>query len=321
MSFDKKCGPCLNRGYYGLDPEDECKVCGGKGKFSVPGNPDDYEHCNRCGGRGHYGLDYRSTCKTCLGLGLIPIAPRANAASLSLRCTPSQQIEECIRALENLQSAQVPYHDERVHRTFRDVSDTITAVFAEGSRERTEYDQHLNRYAPPGHDTRAQWPGIDLKISIGKTLDLLVYFLRRLDPRTASAYDAFGVLAFKLHPQISQACVNHFRNGEYRSAVVDACIALQDLVRDSSGCSDVDGTKLMQEAFSPNSPILAFNDAATRSDAGEQEGWMYLFKGAVMALRNRRAHSLAPHSAEEAVDYITLLNILATQLTTARRTR
>ncbi len=37
MSFDKKCGPCLNRGYYGLDPEDECKVCGGKGKFSVPG--------------------------------------------------------------------------------------------------------------------------------------------------------------------------------------------------------------------------------------------------------------------------------------------
>jgi uncharacterized protein (TIGR02391 family) len=75
----------------------------------------------------------------------------------------------------------------------------------------------------------------------------------------------------------------------------------------------------MRTAFSPNAPILAFNDLTDPGDRDEQKGLMHLFEGAVLALRNPRAHALSDDSPELALEYIALLSLLAKRLQQATR--
>lgn len=235
--------------------------------------------------------------------------------------TKQVRLVACVRFLRDLLSAGVSYHDPRTDRAYRDVEDAIIAVFGADSLEMNDYREILAAYPPPGRNPsdKITYPSDAHVKSIRAVCDLLAYFLRRVNPETADAYDTFDPIAFDMHPRIAGVCVNHFLSGEYRSAVLDACIALQDLVREASECSKEDRATLMQEVFSPKAPLLVFNAAGDRLGASEQEGWMYLFKGAVMAFRNRPAHSLAPCSAEDAVDYITLVNVLAKQLVKAKK--
>ena len=66
---------------------------------------------------------------------------------------------------------------------------------------------------------------------------------------------------------------------------------------------DIDGVPLMQRAFSPNKPILKFNDLSDQSDRDEQMGFMSLFSGAVSGLRNPRAHGFIHDDAERALEF------------------
>ena len=61
-------------------------------------------------------------------------------------------------------------------------------------------------------------------------------------------------------------------------------------------------------------PVLACNALADPTDKDEQEGMMHLFMGAVLALRNPRAHALLDDSPEmtlEYIQYIGLISLLA----------
>lgn len=71
--------------------------------------------------------------------------------------------------------------------------------------------------------------------------------------------------------------------------------------------------------FSKNQPILAFNDRRDRTEEDEQEGMMHLFLGAVLALRNPRVHTLLDDSPEMALEYITLISLLAKRADQAKR--
>ena len=75
----------------------------------------------------------------------------------------------------------------------------------------------------------------------------------------------------------------------------------------------------MRTVFSRNNPILAFNDLSDQTDQDEQEGMMHLFEGAVLALRNPRAHTLLDDSPEIALGYIALLSMLAKRVEQAKR--
>jgi uncharacterized protein (TIGR02391 family) len=67
----------------------------------------------------------------------------------------------------------------------------------------------------------------------------------------------------------------------------------------------------MSTVFSKNDPVLAINDLADQTDRDEQEGIMHLFMGAILGLRNPRAHALFDDSAELALEYVALLSLLA----------
>lgn len=114
-----------------------------------------------------------------------------------------------------------------------------------------------------------------------------------------------------LHPEVMRAAGKLFQDGHYANAIEDACKALDGLVKLRSGRFDLSGTDLMQKAFSPSNPILRFNDLKTESERSEQQGRMFLLAGAMLAVRNPRAHGLIEDSAENALDYVAFLSLLA----------
>ena len=101
--------------------------------------------------------------------------------------------------------------------------------------------------------------------------------------------------------------------------MLDASVALVNFVREKSRRHDLDGANLMRTVFSRNNPILVFNELTDQSDLDEQEGMMHLFEGAVLALRNPRAHTLSDDSPEQTLEYIALLSLLANQVERAQR--
>lgn len=121
-----------------------------------------------------------------------------------------------------------------------------------------------------------------------------------------------------LHPEIARAASDLYRDGHYANAIEDAVKALNGLVRMRSG-EALDGTPLMQKVFSPNAPILRFNQLADQSDKDEQQGFMMMFTGAVAGLRNPRAHKLIKDDPERALEFIAFVSLLAKLLDGAKK--
>jgi uncharacterized protein (TIGR02391 family) len=122
-----------------------------------------------------------------------------------------------------------------------------------------------------------------------------------------------------LNAEITRAASQLYRDGHYSNAVEAAVKALNGLVRLRSDL-ELDGTTLMEKAFSPGNPVLKFNDLSNQSDRDEQKGFMMLFSGAVSGLRNPRAHGFIHDNPERALEFIAFVSLLAKLLDGAKRT-
>ena len=81
-----------------------------------------------------------------------------------------------------------------------------------------------------------------------------------------------------------------------------------------SGREDLDNTALMQTVFSPKNPIVVLSD-----DPDEQMGYMWMFSGAVMGVRNPKAHRLDVLSdSQYAVEWLAFASVLFRLLDSAK---
>jgi uncharacterized protein (TIGR02391 family) len=129
------------------------------------------------------------------------------------------------------------------------------------------------------------------------------------DDRVRSAFDGLD-----LHPRIAAACGDLYRDKHYAEAVLGAFLALETFVQEKAGRYDASGPLLMEQVFSPDGPVLAFNALADQSDRDEQKGLMLLFQGVVFAFRNPRAPKVLADSSGEALETIALISLLAKRL-------
>ncbi len=120
-------------------------------------------------------------------------------------------------------------------------------------------------------------------------------------------------------PRSSGLAAQLFRDGHYANAVEDACKVLDMLVKMRTMRTDPSNTELMQLVFSPKTPILKFNEQQNDSEKSEQQGMMFLFAGAMLALRNPRAHGLVTDHPERAMEYLSFLSMLAKSLDRTQR--
>lgn len=136
---------------------------------------------------------------------------------------------------------------------------------------------------------------------------------------TAAARAVNAYRGLDLHPEIARAASQLYNDGHYSNAVEASVKALNGLVRIRSDL-ELDGTSLMQRAFSPKNPVLKFNDLSDQSDHDEQLGFMSMFLGAVSGLRNPRAHGFIRDDPERALEFIAFVSLLAKLLDEAKKT-
>lgn len=112
-----------------------------------------------------------------------------------------------------------------------------------------------------------------------------------------------------LHPKVFEKAEKSFKDGNYRSAVLDTYIALNKEVQRKSKLT-LDGSNLMQNAFSKDKPVLQ-----VAGGGDPQKGAMWLFSGAIMGVRNVLAHDDTIHPSEqEALEQLSFASMLFRQL-------
>jgi uncharacterized protein (TIGR02391 family) len=124
-----------------------------------------------------------------------------------------------------------------------------------------------------------------------------------------------------LHPRIAEVANDLFEDGYHWEAVFAAAKALANYIKDRSGQHQLDGAGLVRTVFSKNNPILSFNDLTNQTEQDEQEGMMHLFEGVVLGIRNPGGHSFPEGPEQRAVEYLSLISLLAYKTQEAKRKR
>lgn len=121
-----------------------------------------------------------------------------------------------------------------------------------------------------------------------------------------------------LHPLILRHAYSQFLNGHLRGAVLDAFIAVFDLIRERSGLA-LDGAELVGKAFSLTGPRLILSELDTESGKNDQKGFIQIFQGAYLGIRNPKAHSLRTDlTTESAAQYLVFASLLARRIEAAK---
>jgi uncharacterized protein (TIGR02391 family) len=113
-----------------------------------------------------------------------------------------------------------------------------------------------------------------------------------------------------LHPQVQAAAGDLFADGHYESAVAEAFKSIEVGVRSLTGV-DKSGAPLMQETFKTPDPLLDVSVHEGRSGADEREGFLHIFRGGMIGIRNPGAHELFKSgNPQEALEYLGFASLL-----------
>lgn len=252
-------------------------------------------------------------------------APQLVAANLSADAMRAAipKLERRIKDLDEFDPTSLTQrYDPRIQALENKLEDTVADVFGHGTLEFTRfrprsldtagisymYETPLSEVIQSVQESRERE-----KLNLQTIIELLEEKLEDGGESPASrARRTFGDL--DIHPEILRACSKLMDGGHYAEAVENSCKVLDMLVKMRSMRTDPSGTELMQLVFSPSAPILKFNEQLTDSEKSEQRGMMFLFAGAMLALRNPRAHGLLVDHPENAVEYISFISMLAKSL-------
>jgi uncharacterized protein (TIGR02391 family) len=130
---------------------------------------------------------------------------------------------------------------------------------------------------------------------------------------THGAQDAFWQ---DINAVIKTVAKPRFDSGHYSDAV-ESCFKeinsrIKEVVRQKTG-QELDGSSLMNTAFSVGNPIIALEDLSTEDGKNIQKGYMQIFAGAMTGIRNPKAHSNLEIDKAEAIPLIQLASLLFTK--------
>lgn len=100
-----------------------------------------------------------------------------------------------------------------------------------------------------------------------------------------------------IHPLIIKSSKNLYVDGHYTNAAEDALIEVNSRLKiiyqtlKPEETNIPDGVDLMHKIFSGNPPLLPLRNDNTDTAKNIQEGFHFMFAGAMSALRNPKAHS------------------------------
>lgn len=121
-----------------------------------------------------------------------------------------------------------------------------------------------------------------------------------------------------LHPVITRACAQLYRDGHYAKSVEEAAKAVTQHVRDVTGLQG-DGAALVQAAFSPKKPVLAFSDLGDETKRNEQIGFMEMLCAFLKGVRHPLAHTSGRNEeAQNAFEYLAMASVFCRRIDEAK---
>ncbi len=260
----------------------------------------------------------------------------AKKATSQVELQPSnlsiQQIKAALpkleRRLKELQDfkPEDAVRDDSIAKGLRDKIDhTLVEVYGHGTLDYKRHKIHslyaggvisMSTWGPGPSFQELVEPYIEGKQDAVSKLTTAIALLKEklqdfeVTPDTAP----LAIDGYDLHPALQAACGDLYKNGHYAQAIESACKALNGLVQTKSGNYTQSETRLMDTVFSPNKPVLAFNDQQDESDKDEQQGMMFIYKGAFLAFRNPRAHKLVDDDPQTAFGVIRFVDFLVKML-------
>jgi uncharacterized protein (TIGR02391 family) len=130
--------------------------------------------------------------------------------------------------------------------------------------------------------------------------------------------DSYNLLYNNLITQkdIKKASETLYKTGQYRNSVLDAYIKIEEMVKNKLGknrkeLKEQTSTKLMRSVFNIADPILVWSDLTEPSEKDEYEGYSHIFAGAMMGIRNPKAHTIFEQEPMRALRLLCLANLLA----------
>lgn len=113
-----------------------------------------------------------------------------------------------------------------------------------------------------------------------------------------------------IHSDLPEDVRKLFDNGHYAQATFEALKYLDEEVQRISGDSDF-GKSLMMRVFGGTPPKLRLNPGMTASEQSEQEGFKFIFAGAMAGIRNPRGHkSGIVDDPDTCLDHLSLTSML-----------
>ncbi len=254
-----------------------------------------------------------------------PIEPR-EFRSLDEIDRATAKLDRRLAELEKLDIAAALHDDTGADDVVRsNVCETIREVFGTNSPEFHEHE-HLRLWAGPMY---MGMPRHEIVAGTERgrlqTVGIVKGLIERLKEKredlspTGETAPATYFDRLNLHPRIREVSRDLFLDGYHWEAAFAAAKALVNYVKERSGRDDLDGAPLMRAVFSRNDPTLAFNDLSDQTDLDEQEGMMHLFEGAVLGIRNPGGHTFPEGPEQRAIEYVSLLSLLAYRVQEARR--
>jgi uncharacterized protein (TIGR02391 family) len=112
------------------------------------------------------------------------------------------------------------------------------------------------------------------------------------DSRSESVREEAIFSQIVTEPEILEVCRDLFESGFFNQAVAEAFKALDGFIRKKSGLKKQSGSPLMNNAFSPNKPVLFWSDRLSVSEEDEQKGYHMMFSGSFAGIRNPVTHEI-----------------------------
>lgn len=117
-----------------------------------------------------------------------------------------------------------------------------------------------------------------------------------------------------VHTEVIHSSSALFADGHYEAAVSEAFKSIEVRVRTMTGSAH-SGVELMGEAFGSSDPRVSVVMSDGQSGKDEQEGFAALFRGAMLGVRNPRAHDLfQPQDPQQALEYLGFASLLHRRL-------
>jgi len=119
------------------------------------------------------------------------------------------------------------------------------------------------------------------------------------------------------HPKIIEISKSRYESGHYADAVEAVFKEINNLIKEvvkKKTGQEYDGADLMNKAFSLTSPIIILDDLDTETGKNIQKGYMQMFAGAMIGIRNPKAHHNLKIDYKRAIHFLFFASLLLFKL-------